>query len=218
MSETAKRLKELGVVLPKPAAPVANYVPFVRAGTLLFVSGQLPFGADGKLAERHTGKLKADSAIDAAREAARLCVDQRARPGACGARRSRPDRAGGAARRVLQCRDDLRRPAPGDERRVRSRRRIVRRPRAPRANDGRRVASAAQCAGRGRSRVRDQGLRPVNAPAWLIERPIAHRGLHDKARGVIENTLAAAQAAIAGGFAIEFDVQMSDGRRDHCFS
>ena len=74
MSETAKRLKELGVVLPKPAAPVANYVPCVRAGTLLFVSGQIPFGADGKLAERHTGKLSADSTIDAAREAARLCV------------------------------------------------------------------------------------------------------------------------------------------------
>jgi enamine deaminase RidA (YjgF/YER057c/UK114 family) len=74
MSETAKRLKELGIVLPTPAAPVANYVPAVRSGSLLFVSGQIPFGADGKLAERHKGKLSADSAIDAAREAARLCV------------------------------------------------------------------------------------------------------------------------------------------------
>jgi enamine deaminase RidA (YjgF/YER057c/UK114 family) len=74
MSETAKRLRELGVILPKPAAPVANYVPYVRAGTLLFVSGQLPLGPDGKLAERHQGKLKADSEIDAAREAARLGV------------------------------------------------------------------------------------------------------------------------------------------------
>jgi enamine deaminase RidA (YjgF/YER057c/UK114 family) len=74
MSETAKRLNEFGIVLPKPAAPVANYVPAVRAGTFLFVSGQIPFGADGKLAERHTGKLGADSAIDPAREAARLCV------------------------------------------------------------------------------------------------------------------------------------------------
>jgi glycerophosphoryl diester phosphodiesterase len=52
-------------------------------------------------------------------------------------------------------------------------------------------------------------LRPVNAPAWLIERPIAHRGLHNKAKGVMENTLAAAEAAIAGGFAIECDVQIS---------
>jgi enamine deaminase RidA (YjgF/YER057c/UK114 family) len=74
MSETARRLKELGVALPKPAAPVANYVPSVRAGTLLFVSGQLPLGPDGKLAERHKGKLNADSEIDAAREAARLCL------------------------------------------------------------------------------------------------------------------------------------------------
>ena len=74
MSHTAKRLKEMGVILPKPAAPVANYVPSVRTGSLLFVSGQLPLGEDGKLAERHQGKLSADSEVDAAREAARLCV------------------------------------------------------------------------------------------------------------------------------------------------
>jgi enamine deaminase RidA (YjgF/YER057c/UK114 family) len=74
MSRTAKRLKEMGVALPKPAAPVANYVPYVRSGSLLFVSGQLPLGEDGKLAERHQGKLSADSEVDGAREAARLCV------------------------------------------------------------------------------------------------------------------------------------------------
>ncbi len=52
-------------------------------------------------------------------------------------------------------------------------------------------------------------MRPLNAPSWLIAHPIAHRGLHDAARGVIENTLAAAEAAIAAGFAIECDVQLS---------
>ncbi len=52
-------------------------------------------------------------------------------------------------------------------------------------------------------------MTPLNAPAWLTERPIAHRGLHDAASGVIENTLRAAEAAIAGGFAIECDLQMS---------
>lgn len=51
--------------------------------------------------------------------------------------------------------------------------------------------------------------RGANAPAWLVERPIAHRGLHDAANGVIENTLAAAEAAIGAGFAIECDLQMS---------
>ena len=49
----------------------------------------------------------------------------------------------------------------------------------------------------------------LNAPDWLTARPIAHRGLHDEARGIIENTLDAAQAAIARGFAIECDVQLS---------
>lgn len=47
----------------------------------------------------------------------------------------------------------------------------------------------------------------MTAPDWLTARPIAHRGLHDAAAGVLENTLSAAEAAIAGGFAIECDVQ-----------
>ncbi|RBP16798.1 glycerophosphoryl diester phosphodiesterase [Roseiarcus fermentans] len=52
-------------------------------------------------------------------------------------------------------------------------------------------------------------MRALNAPDWLVARPIAHRGLHDAARGVIENTLAAAEAAAAATFAIECDVQLS---------
>lgn len=49
----------------------------------------------------------------------------------------------------------------------------------------------------------------MNAPPWLTARPIAHRGLHDAAAGVYENTLSATAAAIAGDFAIECDVQDS---------
>jgi glycerophosphoryl diester phosphodiesterase len=45
--------------------------------------------------------------------------------------------------------------------------------------------------------------------AQILVRPIAHRGLHDAGRGVIENSLAAAEAAMAGGFGIECDVQLS---------
>jgi glycerophosphoryl diester phosphodiesterase len=44
---------------------------------------------------------------------------------------------------------------------------------------------------------------------WLIARPVAHRGLHDAARGVIENTPSAFTAAIAGNYAIECDIQIS---------
>jgi glycerophosphoryl diester phosphodiesterase len=44
---------------------------------------------------------------------------------------------------------------------------------------------------------------------WLTARPIAHRGLHDRAHGVIENTAGAAHAAIEAGYGIEIDVQVS---------
>ncbi|MGY2050531.1 glycerophosphodiester phosphodiesterase family protein [Methylobacterium sp. JK268] len=52
-------------------------------------------------------------------------------------------------------------------------------------------------------------MNPPLAPDWLTARPIAHRGLHDRAAGIPENTIAAAEAAIAGGYAIECDVQLS---------
>ena len=45
--------------------------------------------------------------------------------------------------------------------------------------------------------------------AWLTARPIAHRGLHDAAAGVIENTPSAFAAAIAGNYGIECDLQIS---------
>lgn len=52
----------------------------------------------------------------------------------------------------------------------------------------------------------------MRAPDWLTARPVAHRGLHDISRGIVENMPAAAQAAIAGNFAIECDIQLtSDG-------
>jgi glycerophosphoryl diester phosphodiesterase len=47
------------------------------------------------------------------------------------------------------------------------------------------------------------------APAWLTARPVAHRGLHDAAAGRVENTLPAAAAAAARGYAIEVDLQLS---------
>jgi glycerophosphoryl diester phosphodiesterase len=49
----------------------------------------------------------------------------------------------------------------------------------------------------------------VRAPDWLTARPIAHRGLHDRARGIIENMPGAAAAAIDGNFGIECDIQLT---------
>jgi glycerophosphoryl diester phosphodiesterase len=49
----------------------------------------------------------------------------------------------------------------------------------------------------------------MSGPDWLTAQPVAHRGLHDLAAGVVENTASAFAAAIAGGFAIETDLQLS---------
>ncbi|CCE05389.1 putative endoribonuclease L-PSP (protein synthesis inhibitor) [Bradyrhizobium sp. STM 3843] len=61
-----------GITLPQPAAPVANYVPFVRSGNLLFVSGQVCFGADGKLIAK--GKLGGGVSVEDGAAAARGCA------------------------------------------------------------------------------------------------------------------------------------------------
>ena len=69
MPSPEHRLAELGITLPTPAAPVATYVGFVINGKLLVISGQLCFGADGKLVS--TGKLGMGVSVDAAKTAAR---------------------------------------------------------------------------------------------------------------------------------------------------
>ena len=71
MSTIDARLKDLGITLPTPAAPAANYVPFVRSGNLLFVSGQIPMGPNGI---EFVCKLGADADIETGRAAARLCA------------------------------------------------------------------------------------------------------------------------------------------------
>ncbi len=69
----SEKLQSLGIVLPTPAAPVANYVGYVLSGNLLFVSGQIAFGPDGKIAPQHLGHLGASVSGADAHVAARLC-------------------------------------------------------------------------------------------------------------------------------------------------
>ena len=64
------RLEALGLVLPEPAAAVANYVPFVRSGNLVSISGQLPLSGGKPV----TGKLGRDLDTPAGVEAARHCA------------------------------------------------------------------------------------------------------------------------------------------------
>ncbi|MFQ5972259.1 MAG: RidA family protein [Alphaproteobacteria bacterium] len=64
------RLAELGITLPEPAAPAANYVPWVLSGNMVYVSGQLPI-VDGK--PGFLGRLGDDLDIAQGVEAARIC-------------------------------------------------------------------------------------------------------------------------------------------------
>ena len=67
-----QKLASLGITLPTPAAPVANYVPFVRSGNQLVISGQLCFGPDGKLVA--TGQLGGGVSLEDGQKAARACA------------------------------------------------------------------------------------------------------------------------------------------------
>jgi enamine deaminase RidA (YjgF/YER057c/UK114 family) len=67
-----QKLAAQGIVLPEPAAPVANYVGFVRTGNLLFVSGQVCIDAQGKLIAK--GKLGAGVTVEQGNVAARGCA------------------------------------------------------------------------------------------------------------------------------------------------
>lgn len=80
MSNVARRLSELGLTLPEPAAPVANYVPHrltgpqtgaAGASRMLYTSGMIPTVAGQPL---HTGKLGAEVSIEEGQECARQCV------------------------------------------------------------------------------------------------------------------------------------------------
>ncbi len=71
MSTPSQRLKELGITLPAAPKPVAAYVPVVRHGDLLLLSGQIPF-KDGKVAI--TGQVGFERKVDEAQEAARICT------------------------------------------------------------------------------------------------------------------------------------------------
>lgn len=64
------RLAELGITLPQPSAPAANYVPVTRTGNLLFIAGQLCLWNGER---RFAGKLGREITIEQGQEAARLC-------------------------------------------------------------------------------------------------------------------------------------------------
>lgn len=71
MSVIESRLKELGIALPSPPAPVASYVPYTISGNLVFVSGQVPIAGG---AVKYVAKLGADGGVEVGQAAAQLCA------------------------------------------------------------------------------------------------------------------------------------------------
>ena len=65
------RLAELGLELPKPSSPGANYVPFVRTGNLVFITGQL---SQWNGERRFIGKLGREFGVEEGQQAAKLCA------------------------------------------------------------------------------------------------------------------------------------------------
>jgi enamine deaminase RidA (YjgF/YER057c/UK114 family) len=73
MTNSAKEnLARLKITLPTPVAPVANYVTYVKTGSLLSISGQLPLDGNGKLP--YIGKVGKEVSVEDANKAARLCA------------------------------------------------------------------------------------------------------------------------------------------------
>ena len=67
-----RKLQELGIVLQEPRAPMANYVPFVRSGNMLTVSGQICIDGEGKIVAK--GQLGGAVSIEDGQKAARVCA------------------------------------------------------------------------------------------------------------------------------------------------
>jgi enamine deaminase RidA (YjgF/YER057c/UK114 family) len=72
MAQVEQKLAALGIALPTPAAPIANYVGFVRTGSLLVVSGQICLAAGGTLVAK--GKLGDNVTVEQGQAAARACA------------------------------------------------------------------------------------------------------------------------------------------------
>jgi enamine deaminase RidA (YjgF/YER057c/UK114 family) len=71
MNKYEEALANLGLTLPEPAVPVANFVPYVITGNLVYTSGQIPL-REGQVS--FVGKLGADFSVEEGQEAARICA------------------------------------------------------------------------------------------------------------------------------------------------
>jgi len=70
MSDIEAKLSEMGLKLPESAPPLFNYVPYVTAGNMVFVAGQVPIGGE----KEYKGKVGSDVDMETAQQAAQQCA------------------------------------------------------------------------------------------------------------------------------------------------
>lgn len=70
MSDVETKLSKMGLKLPESAPPLFNYVPYVTAGNMVFVAGQVPIGGE----KEYKGKVGSDMDMETAQEAAQQCA------------------------------------------------------------------------------------------------------------------------------------------------
>ena len=153
-----KRLSELGIALPPANAPAGNYVPFVRTGNLLFISGQIPV-VDGK--PGFIGTLGAALTVE---DGAHLrLIDFGASPRSA-RRRSGSRRALRETLRVCRLHSRIQRSTESHQRRLRPDGRSVWRGRTPCPRGGRHGILAGRRGGRSRSNLRGELTSPTFFP------------------------------------------------------
>ena len=210
------RLATLGITLPGCAEPSRQLRAVLSwAGNLLFISGQVSKAADGSIV---TGRLGGGMSVVEGREAARLCalnILAQAKAAIGGLDRiAQIVRLNGFVNavpeftehpQVINGASDLMVDVLGDKgRHTRVAVGVLEPPTRLRRRGRRRPAA----------RPRRQAMRDRSA----FLKPIAHRGLHDAAKGVVENTVAAFEAAIAKGYGIECDVRPAGCSTLRCFT
>ena len=207
------RLATLGITLPDAPNPVANYVPSCLSGNLLFISGQVSKAADGSIV---SGQLGGGMTVAEGRAAARLCAlnilaQAKAALGSLD-RVAQIVRLNGFVNaapeftehpQVMNGASDLMVEVLGDT------------GRHTRVAVGV-VEPAARLRRRGRRRAADRPLRQAMRDRSAFLKPIAHRGLHDAAKGIIENTVPAFEAAIAAATASNATSARRPARRRWC--
>ena len=207
--EIEARLKALDLALPEAKAALGSYVPFLHLDRLLFISGQLPDeGRQGRVHRQARRRCRSYATARRPRGFARFNILAQAKTALRDLDRIvQLLRLNGFVNAAPDFADHPKVLNGASDFLVESSRQQG----APYPHRRRLLEPATWRLRRGRCDLR-RGLtamaeRPTCPELYWLKRPIAHRGLHDAAKGIVENSASAVAAAMGKGYAIEVDLQ-----------